>query len=478
MVPSSTTKKKKKTVAPTKKKRAAAKTAAAAPRQKTAAAKTAAAAPRQKTAAAKTAAAAPKQKTARDSVAEEHLAFWRSLEDHEFYGPRVQHIYFYAEVTDASVLSLRDEVLAACRTVSAPAPAGAGAPESTASAATMNAAPKPIVIHINSPGGSVVSMQWLMSLFNQVHVPLCALIDGMSASAATMLSVVAPYRVGTEYSVSLLHQYSAWLGGRREDLLDYVRSLDAMFAWVHRLYSARTRLRGAELDALLRRDLWLDARQCLRLGIYDRVIRPDRGAAVRRFLASPARMAGLRLDAAPFFKTNWNRVYSRCDASGVRAFDELLALDERSKPVLYMVPGENWNSDACLDSPSGRTVQALTMIARVRSSAVPVLGIVDNEVSWWQMLPVLFCARRFMYENATLRSELHYETAWGARLDDIVDNATTFRAIISSIIKARARPEPELLRDLFDRHRVLTAAECLANGLVDVVVPLAARAAR
>ena len=43
------------------------------------------------------------------------VAFWRSLKDHEFFGPRVQHLYLYSDVTEESVTKLREEVLAACR---------------------------------------------------------------------------------------------------------------------------------------------------------------------------------------------------------------------------------------------------------------------------------------------------------------------------------------------------------------------------
>jgi ATP-dependent protease ClpP protease subunit len=392
-----------------------------------------------------------------NSSQDEHRAFWQALPDHEFYGPRLQHLYFYADVDDESVLKLRGEVLEACRSVRKD------------DGTWVN--PKPIIIHVHSAGGSIASMQWLLSLFNQVHVPLCVCVDAKSASAATALSIMAPYRVGTEHSLCLLHDYSAWQGGRREELLEKMRRAEMHRDTYKSLYIARTRMTDSEVEALLRRDKLLDAPTCLRLGVYDRVLRPDRKAAVRAYMSS-SKMSKMPADNAPFFKTNWNRAFATCSADKPdefpRSFDALLASEDQAKPVLYVTPG---GSGEC-DDPT----LSLAMIARIMSSPVPVIAIVDNIVTWWQMLPVLFCHRRFMYENAMLDSKLAYQPSWGDRLADIIHNAGIMRSLISNTVKSHATPSTKLVNEMFDRMVTLTAEECLANGLVDVVVPLSARA--
>jgi hypothetical protein len=77
---------------------------------------------------------------------DEHAAFWRGLQDHEFFGPRVQHLYFYSDVNEESVLALRREVLAAC--------------QARKDGAGVWVSPPPIVIHVHSPGGSMHSENW------------------------------------------------------------------------------------------------------------------------------------------------------------------------------------------------------------------------------------------------------------------------------------------------------------------------------
>jgi ATP-dependent protease ClpP protease subunit len=394
----------------------------------------------------------------RQSSAQEHLGFWRSLPDHEFFGPRLQHLYFYCDVEDSTVLKLRDQVLEACR--------GSRKDDGTW------VDPKPIIVHVHSRGGSLASMQWLLSLFNQVHVPLCVMVDSLSASAATALSVMAPYRVGTAHSLSLMHDYSRWGSeseGRREELLSRLEQTEMHRNNYKSLYVARTRMTEAEVEAMLRRDMWLDATTCMRLGVYDRVLRPDRKAAVRAYMDS-SRMA-TNTSRAVFSRTDWNRAFETCSSAKAdefpRTFDAFLANEGQAKPVLYVTPG---GSSGC-DDP----MVSLAMIARIQSSPVPVMAVVDNVVTWWQMLPVLFCQRRFMYENAVLDSNMAYQRSWGKRLVDIVHNAEVMRALITGTVKARATPTAKLLGDMFDRTMNLSAAECMANGLVDEVVTLAAR---
>jgi hypothetical protein len=178
-------------------------------------------------------------------------------------------------------------------------------------------------------------------------------------------------------------------------------------------------------------------------------------------------MSGLPVStprAAPFFKTNWNVLYASCGLECSQGMDALLAGGDATKPVVYTTPG-----GLCND-----TMVPLAMIARIRSSPVPVFGVVDNRLSWWEMLPVLFCHRRYMYENAELDSSMAYTFAWGNRLKDIVHNAEVFRALIVDVVRSRARPTPELLRDMFDRTMTLSAHDCLRLGLVDEVIPLSA----
>lgn len=376
--------------------------------------------------------------------ADEHREFWDNLSDDEFFGNKLTHLYFYSDVTDESVIVLRADVLAACQGTKGP------------SGVFMQ--PKPILIHVHSGGGSVYSEQWLLSLFNQVHVPLCVMVDSLSASAATALTVMAPYRVAHRYSMSLLHDYFAFPFGKREDLLAQIRETERYRELYKNLYLKRTRISEDDMEALLRRDIWLPSSTCLDYGIYDRVIDPDTSRHVNRFLTKISRLPR----EIPFMKHNWNKVYASCLADTPVKFDDILASDE-AKPVIYTASSGMSCKDAQL---------SITMIPRIMSSKVPVYGIIDNEITWFQMLPILFCTRRYMYENAVLDSRLVYHRSWGTRLNDIIHNAKATESMILDVCARRARLSKAFLSKLFDQRMFINAQECLELGLVDEIVPL------
>ena len=383
----------------------------------------------------------------------EHEAFWRSLPDHEFFGPRVHHVYFYSDVNDESVLTLRTDVLDACR--------------ATVSDKGVRITPKPIVIHVCSRGGQIRSMQWLMSLFNQVDVPICTMVDALSASAATCLTVMAPYRVATEHSMTLIHDYHSLTAGKREALVARQEGLEMGREQYKQILLARTRLTDAALEEMLRRDMWLDAETCMKSGLIDRVIRPDRRASVAKYMES-SKMAELPA-RTPLSKMDFNSVFATCTADMPKAFDALMCKMDDMKPIVFVTPG---GSDCGTENDP---MISLAMIARIQSAGVPVFGVVDNAVSWWELLPVLFCHHRYMYSNATVVSDMAYTDMWGMRLRDIIHNTTVMRKLITDVVKLRARPTSALLADMFDRTMTLSANECHKNGMVDEVVELYAR---
>lgn len=321
--------------------------------------------------------------------------------------------------------------------------------------------PKPIAVHVHSLGGMVWAGNWLFSLFNQVHVPICTVVDSESASAATFLTVSSPYRVATPFAKSMLHDYWALMGGKREELLDWQDAMERRTQQMKRMYLSRTDFRDDELTELMRHDVWLDAETCVRKGLYDRIVRPDRSSAVRRAVAKlePDR-GGPGADFAPFFKTNWNVLYSRCNSALPMELDALLSMRETTKPVVYTTPGE-----IQCDDPS----VAYACVPRLQSFAIPVFGVVDNDLSWHELIPVLFCHRRFMYDNAHVVSYLPYVEEYG-RVEDIVHNVRVDRGLVTAALRQRARPTEEFLADIFERVRHIPAEECLRMGIVDQLI--------
>jgi ATP-dependent protease ClpP protease subunit len=372
-----------------------------------------------------------------------HKKFWDALPDHEFFGPSLTHIYFYSEVNEETVTLLRSQILEAAK--------GTQEHFHPSSGNSVLTSPKPIAVHVHSPGGDVWAGNWLLSLFNQVHVPICTVVDSISASAATFLTVSSPYRVVTSFSRCMLHDYWGAMMGKREEMLAIQSVVEQRLARLKRMYLSRSRFTSTELDALMRRDIWLDADTCMKKGIADRLVRPDRTVSAS---------SSLTTKTMPFFKTNWNVMYSTCSEAMPQELDALLSESHSTKPVVFNAPG----GMECMDIDI-----VFAYIPRVQSFSIPIYGVVDNDLSWFEMLPVQYCHRRYMYDNAHVVSHMAYVEGRG-RLQDIVHNTQVERALIVRVLKERGRPTKEFLDDIMDRPRHVTADECLRMGLIDEIV--------
>jgi len=396
--------------------------------------------------------------------------FWDALPDHEFFGPSVTHIYFYADVDDDSVSQLRQEVLEASRGSHTDWREDIRDGEGRPIPYEIRLSPKPIVIHVHSRGGYVWAGNWLVSLFDQVHVPICTMVDSLSASAATFLTVGPPYRVGTPYARSLLHDYAAgsFEMQKREELLSTQEAYERRTKHLKDMYLSRTHFTDEELTELMRHDKWLDADTCKKKGLYDRVLLPDVKSRVQRAMSKLDKsIGGPGTDEAPFFKTNWNTVYSTCTSAVTLELDALLSAQDATKPVIYTSPGDMMCKDPKV---------AFACIPRLQSFTVPVFGIVDNDLLWNEMLPIQYCHRRFMYDNVNLISNLPYVEAYG-RLEDIVHNVNLDRELIVKVLSERAKPTAKFLDELFQKTRYIPAEECLRMGLVDEIIETGKKAA-
>jgi ATP-dependent protease ClpP protease subunit len=240
--------------------------------------------------------------------------------------------------------------------------------------------------------------------------------------------------------------------GKREEMLAIQSAVEQRLARLKRMYLSRSRFTSTELDALMRRDIWLDADTCMKKGIADRLVRPDKTVSVSSSL--------MKTKTMPFFKTNWNVLYSACSEAMPQELDALLSESQITKPVVFNAPG----GMECMDVDI-----VFAYIPRIQSFSIPIYGVVDNDLSWFEMLPVQYCQRRYMYDNAHVVSHLAYVEGRG-RLQDIVHNTQVERALIERVLKERGRPTKEFLDDIVDRPRHVTADECLRMGLVDEIV--------
>jgi ATP-dependent protease ClpP protease subunit len=125
---------------------------------------------------------------------------------------------------------------------------------------------------INSGGGLIVAGVAGMDNIRTLKAPVYTIVDGFCASAATFLSVVGEKRFITENSFMLIHQLTTSFWGKYEEFEDEKKNLDLMMKMIKSVYNKYTNIPAKELDKILKRDLMLDAKKCLKWGLVDEII--------------------------------------------------------------------------------------------------------------------------------------------------------------------------------------------------------------
>jgi ATP-dependent protease ClpP protease subunit len=134
--------------------------------------------------------------------------------------------------------------------------------------------PPKVHLHINSYGGSVFAGFSSVDYIRNCQVPVVSVIDGCAASAATIMSVVAQERLIHEHAFMLIHQLSSGMWGKFEAMKDDMENNQMLMDKIIGIYEQHTKIPKSKIKDILKRDLWWDAKTCLKYGLVDDIITP------------------------------------------------------------------------------------------------------------------------------------------------------------------------------------------------------------
>merc|ERR1711978_169649 len=97
------------------------------------------------------------------------------------------------------------------------------------------------------------------------------IVEGATASAGTLMSVVGEKRYIRPTASMLVHELSSWFGGKLSRLTDDFKNTTQMHESIKKIYREHTKLEATDMDDILKRDLWWMAEKCLEVGLVDEV---------------------------------------------------------------------------------------------------------------------------------------------------------------------------------------------------------------
>lgn len=184
------------------------------------------------------------------------------LNDDEDIKGKANHIYFYDDVNQDTALNLSKKIKSLSLKL-----------QELELKYDLDQPPK-IYLHINSFGGCIFSAFNVVDTILQSSVPVVTIIEGASASAATLISIAGHERWMGEYAYCLIHQLSSGTWGKMmeiEDDFDNLKELTRRIKEHYRRFT-KNKLKGAKLAKVLEHDIWWTSKDCLELGLIDKII--------------------------------------------------------------------------------------------------------------------------------------------------------------------------------------------------------------
>lgn len=140
----------------------------------------------------------------------------------------------------------------------------------------MTGAGKPILLIINSPGGSTDAGFAIWDQIKLISSPITTLITGLAASFGSILSLAAPKgrRFATRSSRIMIHQplISGVMQGVASDIEITSKEIDRTTDALVKIYRDASGKDEETIRKAIDRDTWMGPEEAIRFGILDKIV--------------------------------------------------------------------------------------------------------------------------------------------------------------------------------------------------------------
>lgn len=130
----------------------------------------------------------------------------------------------------------------------------------------------PIWLHIHSGGGDLMAALGVVDQIPRFKTPIYSIVEGMCASAATLISMACTQRYITPRSHMLIHQFFSIMWGTYEQFKDDMVLQKSLMSQLVQFYSGHSKLGRKEVRKILKHDSWFNAEQCLAHGFVSETL--------------------------------------------------------------------------------------------------------------------------------------------------------------------------------------------------------------
>ena len=172
------------------------------------------------------------------------------------------HVYFYADVDS-------DRCLALIRAVRE---ADSSLRNEQLSRGLEGQPLTPIWLHIHSYGGDLFTGFSIADQLSMIKSPIYTVVEGICASAATLIAMTGTKRNNLPSSYMLIHQLSSMVWGTHENFKDEMALQQKAMDRLVNFYANHSKADADKIREMLTRDFWMDAEACIENGFVDEIL--------------------------------------------------------------------------------------------------------------------------------------------------------------------------------------------------------------
>jgi len=127
-------------------------------------------------------------------------------------------------------------------------------------------------LHLCTPGGEIFPAFAVVDTIRRMKSTVYTYIDGMVASAGTLISIAGNKRFMGKHAHLLIHQLSGGVYGKYDEMEDAMHNSTNIMKLLKNFYKERTKIPMKKLEEILKKDLYMISSECLSYGIIDEII--------------------------------------------------------------------------------------------------------------------------------------------------------------------------------------------------------------
>lgn len=190
-------------------------------------------------------------------------------------------------------------------------------------------------VRINSPGGVVDEAVAIYSLIRDTGKPVTCYIDGLAASAASVVALAGDERVMAFNASYMIHDPYGGAMGTAETLRKEAEVLDHYKGVIRDTYVARSNLKDEQVAKMMADETWLNATDAMKHGFVTSITKAEPGKGDDADEDDPPKKA-LAWDARVLAAFN-QRVYRRAPQSVIQQFSQARLDRARKRHLAHSV---------------------------------------------------------------------------------------------------------------------------------------------